>query len=84
MNDINELREHLFAALKGLRDEKNPMDVKRAMAIANVAQAVIHSVKVEIDHQKLTGGKGSGFIPEQLETPKPGVPRLVRGKDMRG
>lgn len=82
MSDITQLREHLFATLKDLRDPQKPLDIERAKAIADVAQVVINSAKVEVDHMKLTGGKGSGFITEQL--PKPGQPRLVKGRDMVG
>lgn len=81
MSDITDLREHLFGTLRDLRDKEKPLDVKRAMAIANVAQAIIHTAKVEVDHMKLTGAKRSAFIPE--EAPQIGVKRLVKGRDMQ-
>ena len=59
---ITELRGHLFAALRGLTDTKAPMDIDRARAVSDVAQTIINSAKVEIDHMKVAGGEGSGFI----------------------
>lgn len=61
--NITDLRGHLFAALRGLTDTKNPMDVDRARAVSDVAQVIINSAKVEIEHMKITGNeKGCGFI----------------------
>lgn len=45
------------------------MEIERAKAIANVAQVIINSAKVEVEHLKVAGGKGTGFIKE------PGVTR---------
>lgn len=66
-NKIDDLRNHLFAALEGLSDRDKPMDVDRALAIAEVAQVVINSAKVEVDFLKLHNGamKGSDFVPVQ-------------------
>ena len=62
MNDINTLRERLFAALAGLRDKS--MDVATAKAMSDVAQTVINTAKVEIDHLRATGAEGRiSFIP---------------------
>lgn len=41
------------------------MDVDRAQAIANVAGVIVNSAKVEMQFIRLTGGTGSGFIPEK-------------------
>lgn len=75
-NKIEDLRNHLFATLEDLRDPEKPMDIERAKAIADVAQVIVNSAKVENDHIKLTGKAGSGFIEQ---TPTPGQPRLVKG-----
>ncbi len=69
---ITHLRDRLFDALDGLADKKNPMDIARAEAIAKVAQALIHSCKVENDYMKLSGEQGSGFMTEQARLPPPG------------
>lgn len=76
-NTIHDLRTHLFATLDGLRDKQNPMDIDRAKAVAEVAQTIINSAKVEVDHLRITGQTGSlGFIPlEQKDPDGPGVTR---------
>ena len=56
-NGIDDLRNHLFAALEGLADHDNPLDLDRAKAISEVAQTVINSAKVEVDYLKVTGGE---------------------------
>ena len=64
-NKIDDLRNHLFAALEQLADDEKPMDIARAQAIANVAKVVIESAKVEVAFLKVTGGvEGSGFMPD--------------------
>lgn len=47
-NKIEDLRNHLFAALEGLTDEENPMDIERARAIAEVGKVIVESAKVEV------------------------------------
>lgn len=63
MNDITELRTHLFDALRGLKDKDAPMDIDRARAISDVAKTLIESAKVECDYLRITGEtQGTGFI----------------------
>jgi hypothetical protein len=69
---IDDLREHLFAALDGLRDKDAPMDIERAKALADVAQTIINSAKVEVDHMRVTGGSGSGFLAQPDAGPRTG------------
>lgn len=59
----------LFDTLEGLRNKDKPMEIERAKAISDVAQVIINSAKVEVEHLKVAGGKGTGFIKE------PGVTR---------
>lgn len=73
-NKIDNLREHLFATLEALRDEKNPMEIDRARTIATVAQTIVNSAKVEVDYIKATGAKGSAFIPDALPDPADAAP----------
>lgn len=73
-NKIEDLRNHLFATLEDLRDEEKKFDLERAKAIVSVAQVIVDSAKAENTFLQITGGIGSGFIPEQ-----PLQPRLVRG-----
>lgn len=71
--DIIALREHLFASIKRLSaDKPDPKEIERAKAIADTAQVIVNTAKVEVDFLRATGGKGSGFIP--LAAPdKPGA-----------
>lgn len=89
-NKIEDLRDHLFATLEALRDPDKPMEIERARAIADVAQVVVNSAKVEVDHMKLSNSSGSGFIPQAPRAPgltaPEGVPqpRLVQGRAQSG
>lgn len=69
-NDVTELRQELFETLRALKDKQAPMDIDRAKAVVDVAQAIINSAKVEVDHMKVAGSAGSGFIPAA----PPGLP----------
>lgn len=63
MNDITELRSHLFETLRGLKDKDSPMDIDRARAVSDVAKTLIESAKVECDYLRITGDtEGTGFI----------------------
>ncbi|MEN8517830.1 hypothetical protein [Burkholderia sp. RS02] len=62
MENIEMLRKHLFATLEALNSQEKPMEIDRAKAIAEVAQVIINSAKVEVEHLKVAGGKGTGFI----------------------
>lgn len=73
-NKIEDLRNHLFATLEDLRDEEKPLDIERAKAIVCVAQVLVDSAKAENTFIQITGGRGSGFIPEQQLQP-----RLLKG-----
>ncbi len=54
-NKLNDLRDHLFAALEGLADKDEPMEIERANAIAHVAGVIVQSAKVEVDYAKALG-----------------------------
>jgi hypothetical protein len=65
-NKIEHLRDHLFATLEALQDEDKPMDLDRAKTIADVAQTIINSAKVEVDFIKATGqASATDFIPHE-------------------
>lgn len=71
-NKIEDVRNHLFAALERLNDEsitgkKLEEELARSSQIASVADVIVKSAKVEVDFLKAIskGNKiGSGFIPE--------------------
>jgi hypothetical protein len=71
-NKIDDLRNHLFAALEGLSDTDKPMEIERAQAIADVAQTVINTAKVEVEYMKATGKiTASDFIQALEHTDQP-------------
>ena len=74
-NKIDDLRNHLFAALEALRDDENPMDLDRARAIADVARVIVDSAKAEVQFLQVTERRdGTGFMalpePEQPADPR--------------
>jgi hypothetical protein len=62
-NKIEDLRDHLFVTIESLLDEEKPMEIDRAKAVADVAQVIVNSAKIEVDFLKATGSNGgTGFI----------------------
>lgn len=74
-NNINDLRQHLFDALKGLKDKS--VDIETARAISDIAQVIVNTAKVEVDYAKATGSKGSGFLEKPAELP-PGITGITQ------
>jgi hypothetical protein len=78
-NKIEDLRNHLFATLESLQDSDNPMPIDRAKAVAEVAQVLINSAKVEVDYLKATDQRtGSVFMAALSEQPEKPVVRIGR------
>jgi len=78
-NKMDDLRNHLFETLEALKDKEHPMEIERARAVAQVADVIVETAKVEVRMLEVTGGKGSGFIPEQstlLPSSSNGVKRI--------
>lgn len=74
-NKIEDLRNHLFATIEGLLDPEKPMELDRAKVVADVAQTIINSAKVEVDFMKATDSvTGSGFIPNDTTPRSPALP----------
>ena len=82
MNDINELRTHLFDTLRELRDKENPLDIDRAKAVSEVAKTLIDSARVEVDFIRATGQtNGTGFIAlENGDKHQAGAPQSIIDK----
>lgn len=77
-NNIESLREHLFDALKGLKD--GTVDIEKAKAMSEIAQTIINSAKVEVDYARHTGASGSGFLEmAPVKGPKDGLPAGITG-----
>lgn len=72
---VDDLRDHLFATLDGLR--AGTMDVERAKAISEVAQTIINSAKVEVEAARLVD---AGEAPKFLAgTGRPALPSGING-----
>lgn len=71
MQNIETLREHLFAALAGLKD--GSIDIDRAKAMSDIGQTIINTAKVEVDYAKVVGDKGSDFLTSKQTTLPNGV-----------
>lgn len=73
-NKIEDLRNHLFATIESLMDEEKPMEIDRAKTIAEVAQVIVNSAKIEVDFLKATDrSQGTGFIPEEKQISSAGT-----------
>ena len=51
-NKIEDLRNHLFETIEKLKDGDKGMDMEKAQTIANVAQVIVNSAKVEVDYMR--------------------------------
>ena len=69
-NKIEDLRNHLFETLEGLRDKETPMDVDRAKAVSMIASNIVESAKIEFKYAELGRTLKSNFISVD-ETPDP-------------
>lgn len=78
-NRMDDLRNHLFETIEGLKDPENPMDIQHAEAIQGVAQTLVNTAKVEVDYIKATGQDGgSGFIESDRPLSSNGQGRMGR------
>jgi len=72
--NVEALRDELFATLRALR--AGTLEVDRAKAISDVAQTIINSAKVEVEHQRVAGWQPgateSGFFGKAKTLP-PGI-----------
>lgn len=77
-NRLEDLRNHLFATIESLRDTEKPMELDRAKTIADVAQTLINSAKVEVDFLNTVGGVGGSTF---LTGSAPDTRKLEHHKD---
>jgi len=66
-NTIQDLRETLFATLRGLND--GSIDIERAKAVGDISQTIINTGKLEVEFMRQTGRGGTGFVPQLEEQP---------------
>ena len=66
-NKIQDLRNMLFEQMERLMDDESNLETetKRAEAVAQIANVLVQSAKVEVDFLRMVGaeGSGTGFIP---------------------
>lgn len=61
------------------------MQLECARTIAEVAQVIINTAKVELDVMRAVGGtRGTGFIEMPAQDAEPATPRLVKGAAQSG
>jgi len=82
LNRMVDLRNHLFLALEKLHDDEQPMDLERAKTIAGVAQTLINSAKVEVEHMRVANRiTATDFIPllaEEIEEEPRQIARRIK------
>ena len=57
---IEDLRDHLFAAIQGVRD--GSLSLERAQTVSQLAQVVVNTAKVEVDFLSATKRNDSRFL----------------------
>jgi len=81
-NTVETLRDLLFTQIRRLNSadlKELPVEIQRSNAMAHQAQTIINTLSVECEFMRLTGSKGSGFIPITENPLLTGTPRLVGG-----
>lgn len=66
-NKIEDLRNHMFATIEGLLDEKDPMDIDRARAIAEVGKVIVESAKAEVMYLKVTKSEDTSIFMQHVK-----------------
>ena len=61
-NKIQDLRDHLFEIIELLKDEDSNMTIEKAKAIADIAQVIVNTAKLEINFIVATD-KMDGYYP---------------------
>lgn len=79
-NNLDELREHLFATLREVK--AGTLEIDRAKAVVQVAEQLIDTARVEVEFARVTGREsGSKFLPAPDEADKslpPGITGITR------
>jgi hypothetical protein len=77
VNHISTVRQHLLDTLADLRNKENPMEIDRARAVADVANVIVNTAKVEVDYLKVTNQTHAPFLDEGEELPN-GISSITR------
>jgi hypothetical protein len=77
---IDDLREHLFAAIQGVRD--GSVSIEQAKTISDLSQVIVNTAKVEVDFVRATERRESRFLgaPEAAgQSPDHALPKGILG-----
>jgi hypothetical protein len=75
-NHISTVRKHLLDQMKALRNaspETLEREIGRSKGVAELAQAVVNTAKVEVDYLKATGQSSTPFLEVPPDKPYVGV-----------
>lgn len=73
-NKIDDLRAALFAQIDKLAQAENPAaEIERSKAMADLAQVVINSAKVEVDYLKVIDSRSPSTFLEPGKDDVPGI-----------
>jgi uncharacterized damage-inducible protein DinB len=77
-NKMTHLRDHLFEAIERVKDDENPMELDRAKTVCDLAHALIHTARVEVEFIKATEQVNAGSEFFDIE-PVNYRPKQIRG-----
>jgi len=77
-NNIDALRDTLFATLRAVKD--GSLDLEKAKAVNQLAKTIVDTAKVEVAYLKTTGGGESSFINSAIGSNNlpPGITGVTR------
>jgi len=78
-NNIETLRQHLFATLEGVK--KGDVCLERARAVNELAKTIVDTARVEVDFIRATDGTESAFLTNGQASPNP-RPALGNGEPL--
>lgn len=69
-NKITDLRDHLFEVIELLKDDESGFTVDKAKAVADVAQVIVNTAKIEIDYIRAADEITGVMTPTEFLNPK--------------
>lgn len=79
---IQDLREHLFAAIEGVR--AGTVSIEQAKTISDLSQVIVNTAKVEVEFVRATERRESPFLlaagtEQPAPAPAPALPNGIVG-----
>jgi len=72
---ITDLREHLFAAIQGVRD--GSVSIEQAKTISDLSQVIVNTAKVEVDFMRATERRSSAFLGDDEDSEPSALPNGI-------